>query len=160
MGKYQKGIKKISFQFKRAFPGPLLAIISLGLIATAARNDAGGIATYAVAGARFGLELLWIMLPLTIAFVLVQEMAVRLGAVTGKGFTDLVRENFSIKATVLMMFLILVSSAGLLVSEFLGIAASLELFGINRYISVPFSALLVWWLITKGNYHRVEKYFC
>ena len=152
-------MKKVLFKFKKAFHLPFLAIIGPGLIATAAGNDAGGIATYAVAGARFGLELLWIMLPLTIAFVLVQEMAVRLGAVTGKGFSDLVRENFPIKATVLMMFLIFVSNAGLVVSEFLGIAAALELFGVSKYIGVPISAIFIWWLVTKGNYHKVEKLF-
>lgn len=136
-----------------------LAFLGPGLIATAAGNDAGGIATYSTAGAKFGLSLLWIWIPLTVAFVFVQELSVKLGAVTGKGFSDLVRENFSIRSTVFMMTLLLLGNAGLVVSEFAGIAAAMELFGISKYISIPVSALIVWWMIVKGSYHKVEKVF-
>lgn len=136
-----------------------LAFLGPGLIATAAGNDAGGIATYSTAGARFGFGLLWIMLPLTIGFIFVQELAARLGAATGKGFSDLVRENFTIRSTVFMMTLLLLGNAGLVVSEFVGIAAALELFGVSKYVSVPLAAVFIWWLIVKGNYHKVEKIF-
>lgn len=136
-----------------------LAFLGPGLIATAAGNDAGGIATYSTAGARFGLTLMWIMIPLTIGFIFVQELAARLGAATGKGFSDLVRENFDIRATVFMMTLLLLGNAGLVVSEFAGIAAAMELFGISKYIAVPVAAITVWWLIVKGSYHKVEKIF-
>lgn len=136
-----------------------LSFLGPGLIATAAGNDAGGIATYASAGAKYGYATLWIMLLLTIGFILVQEMAARLGAATGKGFSDLVRENFNLKATVFVMTFLFLGNAGLVVSEFAGIAASLELLGISKYISVPVSAMFIWWLIVKGNYHKVERIF-
>lgn len=152
--------KKVGAIFaRRRHPLIFLSFIGPGLIAAAAGNDAGGIATYSIAGARFGYKLLWIMLPLTIGFTLVQEMSARLGAATGKGFSDLVREQFSIRATVAMMFMLLIGNAGLVVSEFAGIAAALELFGISKYIGVPIAALFVWLLITRGSYHKVEKVF-
>lgn len=137
----------------------LFGFLGPGLIATAAGNDAGGIATYASAGAHFGLTILWIMTFLTPGFILIQEMAARLGAATGKGFSDLVRENFSLKTTVFMMGLLFVGNTGLVVSEFAGIAAALELIGVSKYISVPFFAVFIWWLIVKGTYHKVEKLF-
>lgn len=152
--------KKVGAIFaRRRHPLIFLSFIGPGLIAAAAGNDAGGIATYSIAGARFGYKLLWIMLPLTLGFTLVQEMSARLGAATGKGFSDLVREQFSIRATVAMMFMLLIGNAGLVVSEFAGIAAALELFGISKYIGVPIAALFVWLLITRGSYHKVEKVF-
>lgn len=152
---------------RRIFSDRLRSILSLsflgflgpGLIATAAGNDAGGIATYASAGANFGFSMLWIMVLLTISFILVQEMSARLGAATGKGFSDLVRENFDLRATVFMMSLLFLGNAGLVVTEFAGIAASLELFGVTKYISVPISAIIIWWLIVKGTYKKVEKIF-
>lgn len=151
-------IRRILYKFWKN-PIFFLAFLGPGLIATAAGNDAGGIATYAAAGARFGYSFLWIMVPLTIGFILVQEMSARLGAATGKGFSDLVRENFDLRITVLVMFLLFLGNAGLVVSEFAGIAAALELFGVTKYVSIPISACFVWWLIVKGNYHKVEKIF-
>lgn len=138
---------------------PLLAILGPGLIAAAAGNDAGGIATYSIAGAKYGYAMLWIMVPLTVGFMIVQEMSARLGAATGKGFSDLVRENFSLHATAFMMSILFLANTGIVVSEFVGIAASLEIFGVSKYISIPIAALVVWWLIVKGNYPKVEKLF-
>ena len=136
---------------------PYLAAIGPGLLAASAGNDAGGIATYASAGAAYGYSLLWVMVLITIAVAVVQEMSARLGAVTGKGFADLVRENFPIRITALIMFTLLLANMGIIVSEFVGIAAAAELFGISRYIAVPVAAFVLWLLITRGSYSRVEQ---
>ncbi len=152
-------MKRVFVRMRRVFGLPILAFIGPGFIASAAGNDAGGIATYSVAGAQFGYQLLWVMVPLTIGFVLIQEMSARLGAATGKGFSDLMRENFSLRATIFMMGLLFVANAGIVVSEFVGIAASLELFGISKYISIPIAGAIIWWMIVKGNYPKVEKLF-
>jgi Mn2+/Fe2+ NRAMP family transporter len=138
---------------------PYLLALGPGLLAASAGNDAGGIATYAVAGASYGYGLLWAMAIVTICVGVVQEMSARLGAVTGKGFSDLVRENFSLRATALILLTLFVANAGIIVSEFVGIAAAAELFGVSRYIAVPVAAVLVWLLITRGSYGRVEKIF-
>ena len=138
---------------------PYLLALGPGLLAASAGNDAGGIATYAVAGASYGYGLLWAMVIVTICVGVVQEMSARLGAVTGKGFSDLVRENFSLRATALILLTLFVANAGIIVSEFVGIAAAAELFGVSRYIAVPVAAVLVWLLITRGSYGRVEKIF-
>jgi Mn2+/Fe2+ NRAMP family transporter len=137
----------------------MLAALGPGLIAANAGNDAGGIATYASVGATFGYGLLWAMVPITISLALVQEMAGRMGAVTGKGFAELVRENLGVRTTAFVMATLLVANGGLIVSEFAGIGAAAELFGLSRYLVVPPMALLVWWLVTRGSYERVEKVF-
>ncbi len=152
-------IKKRLFQRKFNPLFYIFGILGPGLIATAAGNDAGGIATYAVAGARYGTTFLWLMLPLTIGLYVVQEMSARLGAATGKGFSDLVRENFDLRATIFMMGLLFIANAGVVVSNFAGMAAALELFGISKYFSVPILTILIWWLIVKGTYSKVEKIF-
>lgn len=141
--------------------GPLayLAVLGPGLIAANAGNDAGGIATYASVGAEFGYSLLWALLLITVSLALVQEMAARMGAVTGKGFSDLVREQMGVRAAAFVMGTLLVANAGLVVSEFAGIGAAAELFGVSRYVAVPLMALLVWWLVTRGSYQRVERVF-
>ena len=113
-----------------------------GLLAASAGNDAGGIATYASAGASYGYGLLWAMVLVTLCVGVVQEMSARMGAVTGKGFSDLVRENFSLRTTALILLTLLVANAGIIVSEFIGIAAAAELFGVSRYIAVPIAAVL------------------
>ncbi len=136
---------------------PYLLALGPGLLAASAGNDAGGIATYASAGASYGYGLLWAMVIVTIFVGIVQEMSARLGAVTGKGFSDLVRENFSLRMTALILFALFIANFGIIVSEFVGIAAAAELFGINRYIAVPLAAVLVWLLITRGSYANVEK---
>jgi NRAMP (natural resistance-associated macrophage protein)-like metal ion transporter len=136
-----------------------LAVLGPGIITANVDNDAGGITTYSLAGAHFGYALLWIMLPTTIALVVIQEMCARMGVVTGKGLSDLIRESFGLKVTFYVMIGLLLTNLGNAVSEFAGIAASLEIFGISKYLSVPVSALLVWLLIVKGSYRLVEKVF-
>jgi NRAMP (natural resistance-associated macrophage protein)-like metal ion transporter len=138
---------------------PYLLALGPGLLAASAGNDAGGIATYASAGASYGYDLLWAMVIVTVFVGVVQEMSARLGAVTGKGFSDLVRENFSLRITALILLTLFIANFGIIVSEFVGIAAAAELFGLNRYIAVPLAAALVWLLITRGSYERVEKIF-
>lgn len=136
-----------------------LAILGPGMVAANAGNDAGGIATYASTGASYGYRLLWALIPVTISLAIVQEMCARMGAVTGKGLADLIRERFGVRWTALVMLALLIANAGVTVSEFVGIAAATELFGIPRYISVPIAALAVWWLVIHGSYQRVERVF-
>lgn len=136
-----------------------LAVIGPGVIAANAGNDAGGIATYASAGADYGYNLLWTLIPLVLALGIVQETCARMGAVTGKGLSDLIREQFGVRWTVLVMLALLVANGGVTVSEFAGIAAATELFGVPRYVSVPLAAFAVWWLVVKGSYRRVERVF-
>jgi NRAMP (natural resistance-associated macrophage protein)-like metal ion transporter len=136
-----------------------LALLGPGIITANVDNDAGGITTYSLAGAQFGLSLLWMMLPTTVALVVVQEMCARMGAVTGKGLSDLIREKFGVKITFYVMIALLLTNLGNTVSEFAGIAASMELFGISKYLSVPLASVAVWLLIVKGSYRIVEKVF-
>ena len=136
-----------------------VAILGPGMITANAGNDAGGIATFASVGAQFGYSLLWILIPIAISLGIVQEMCARMGAVTGKGLADLIRERFGVRWTALVMLALLIANAGVTVSEFVGIAAATELFGVSHYISVPLAAALVWWLIVKGSYKRVERAF-
>ncbi|MEI6703802.1 MAG: Nramp family divalent metal transporter [Deltaproteobacteria bacterium] len=136
-----------------------LAIIGPGIITANVDNDAGGITTYSLAAANYGYTILWMMIPTTIALVVVQEMCARMGAVTGKGLSDLIRESFGVKVTFYVMIALLLTNMGNSISEFAGIAASLEIFGISKYISVPICAVLVWLLIVKGSYKVVEKVF-
>ena len=136
-----------------------LAIIGPGVITAAAGNDAGGIATFASVGADYGYRLLWILIPLTIALGIVQEMCARMGAVTGKGLSDLIREKFGVRWTAFIMLALLIANGGVTVSEFVGIAAALELLGVVRYISVPIAAVAIWWLVVRGTYQRVERVF-
>src|SRR5438477_3639286 len=136
-----------------------LAIFGPGVITASAGNDAGGIATFASVGADHGYQLLWVLIPLTFALGIVQETCARMGAVTGKGLSDLIREQFGVRWTVLVMLALLVANGGVTVSEFVGIAAATELFGVPRYVSVPLAAFGVWWLVVKGSYRRVERVF-
>jgi Mn2+/Fe2+ NRAMP family transporter len=136
-----------------------IAVIGPGMIAANAGNDAGGIATYASAGATYGYRLLWTFIPLTIALGIIQETCARMGAVTGKGLSDLIREQFGVRWTALVMLALLVANGGVTVSEFVGIAASMEIFGVPRFVSVPLAATAIWWLVVKGSYRRVERVF-
>jgi NRAMP (natural resistance-associated macrophage protein)-like metal ion transporter len=136
-----------------------LAVLGPGFITANVDNDAGGILTYSQAGAQFGYSLLWTMLPITVALIVVQEMCARMGVVTGKGLSDLIREEFGLRVTFIAMVLLLIVNFGLVVTEFIGIAGSLELFHVSRYISVPVCAGLVWLLAVKGDYKSVEKVF-
>ncbi|HEV8587304.1 MAG TPA: divalent metal cation transporter [Pyrinomonadaceae bacterium] len=136
-----------------------LSILGPGVITANAGNDAGGIATFSSVGAEHGYKLLWLLIPLIISLGIVQEMCARMGAVTGKGLADLIRERFGVRWTALVMFALLIANGGVTVSEFVGIAAAMELFGIARYISVPIAAFAIWWLVVKGSYQRVERVF-
>ena len=138
---------------------PYLAILGPGIVAANAGNDAGGIATYAQAGAAFGYDFLWMMVVVTVSLILVQEMCARMGAITGKGLSELIREEFGPRWTVFAMVSLLFANGLTTISEFAGIAASLELVGISRYISVPVSAILIWWMVARGTYSRVERVF-
>ena len=138
---------------------PYLAALGPGLLAASAGNDAGGIATYASAGASYGYGLLWAMVLVTICVGVVQEMSARMGAVTGKGFSDLVRESFTLRQTALILLTLLVANTGIIVSEFIGVAAAAELFGVSRYVAVPLAAIFVWLLVTRGSYGWVERIF-
>jgi len=135
------------------------AVIGPGFITANVDNDAGGIFTYSAAGAQFGHMLLWTMIPITIALIVVQEMCARMGAVTGKGLSDLIREEFGLRITFLMMLGILITNFGNVITEFAGIAGSMELFGVSKYYSVPICGVVVWLIIVKGQYKSVEKIF-
>jgi len=135
----------------------MFAIIGPGIIGAAAGNDAGGVTTYAYAGAEYGYGLLWSVVVFTIALVVVQEMCARLGVVSGKGLADLVRESYGVKITFFILVGLLLANFATVVAEFAGIAASLEIFSIPRYVSVPTAACVVWVLITQANYRIVEK---
>ena len=137
----------------------VLAVVGPGFITANVDNDAGGILTYSQAGARFGLTLLWSLIPITIALVVIQEMSARMGAVTGKGLSDLIREEYGFRATFLVMIALVVVNFSNVITEFAGIATSMELFRVPKYACVPLCALFVWVLITKGNYKTVEKVF-
>ena len=136
-----------------------LAILGPGIIAANAGNDASGIATYSSVGAGFGYTLLWIFIPMTISLIIVQEMCVRMGVVTGKGLADLIREKFGVRWTALVMLALLIANTGVIISEFVGIAQASELFGIPRFLTVPVTAALIWWLVVKGTQKRVERVF-
>src|SRR5215813_9664234 len=135
------------------------AVLGPGFITAVVDNDSGGILTYSQAGAMFGYLPLRTLLPITFLLIIAQEMCSRMGAVTGKGLSDLIREEFGLRITFLMMALLVVVNLTNVMSEFAGVASSLELFHISRYISVPLAALAVWLLIVKGNYEKVEKIF-
>src|SRR3989339_267972 len=139
--------------------GIILAIVGPGVIAAIAGNDAGGTATYSIVGARFGYHMLWLLLLVGIALVVIQEMCARMGVVTGKGLSDLIREEFGVRWTLFAMLILLIANVAVTISEFAGIAASLEIFGITRYFSVPLMAGIIWSLMTMGSYKAVERVF-
>jgi NRAMP (natural resistance-associated macrophage protein)-like metal ion transporter len=147
---FQKGFWKLGIFF---------ALIGPGIITSNVDNDAGGITTYSLAGAQYGLGLLWLLIPITVALIIIQEMCARMGVVSGKGLSDLIRERFGAKITFYLMIVLLLANLGNTFSEFAGIAASMEIFGVSKYISVPVGAFLVWWMVVKGNYKSIEKVF-
>ena len=136
-----------------------LLILGPGLIATSAGNDAGGIATYSSAGAKFGYDMIWVMIVLTVSFAVVQEMCARLGVATGRGLLDLIRERFGVEWTLFAIVLVVIANGGVTVSEFVGIGAASEMLGVSRYIAVPLAAFSLWYLVIFGSYARVEKVF-
>src|SRR5438132_8460019 len=133
------------------------AVIGPGFITAVVDNDSGGIFTYSAAGAKYGYLPLWTLLPITVALIIAQEMCSRMGAVTGKGLSDLIREEFGLRITFVTMTLLVLVNLTNVMSEFAGIASSLELFSISKFISVPLASVAVWFLVVKGNYHSVEK---
>ena len=137
----------------------LLAVIGPGIITANVDNDAGGITTYSVAGAHYGYSLLWMMPVVALALIIIQEMSARLGVVTGKGLADLIRESMGVRWTTIIIGIMLIANLANTVSEFAGVAASMEIFGISKYVSVPIAAAVVWLLIVKGSYKRVERIF-
>ena len=146
---------------KNRWKGLLLffAVAGPGIITSNVDNDAGGIATYSIAGSHFGNGLLWSLLPIMLALIVVQEMSARMGVVTGKGLSDLIRERFGVKVTVYVLIGVVLTNFGNVIAEFAGVASSLEIFHIPKYVSVPASALFVWLLVVKGTYRSVEKIF-
>jgi Mn2+/Fe2+ NRAMP family transporter len=137
----------------------LLAVLGPGIITANVDNDAGGITTYSVAGAHYGYSLLWVMPLVALALIIVQEMSARLGVVTGKGLADLIRESMGVRLTTLVIAIMVFANLANTVSEFAGVAASLGIFGISKYLAVPVVAVLVWLLIIKANYKSVERVF-
>jgi NRAMP (natural resistance-associated macrophage protein)-like metal ion transporter len=136
-----------------------LAVLGPGFITANVDNDSGGILTYSQAGAQYGYTLLWTIIPITIALIVVQEMCARMGVVTGKGLSDLIREEFGLRLTVILMVLLVVVNYTNVVTEFIGIAGSMHLFHVSKFISVPFCAALVWYMVVKGSYKSTEKIF-
>jgi len=136
-----------------------LALLGPGIITSNVDNDAGGIATYSICGARYGYAMLWAFIPITLFLIVVQEMGLRMGVVTGKGLSDLIRERFGVRITFYLMFAMLIINLGNTVAEFAGVAASLGLVGVSKYVAVPAAAAALWLLVVKWNYKRVEKLF-
>ena len=139
--------------------GLFFILMGPGIITSNVDNDAGGITTYSLAGAEYGLKLIWSLIPIMIALIVVQEMGARMGVVTGKGLSDLIREKFGAKITFYLIIGLFLTNMGNVLSEFAGVAAGMEVFGVNKFISVPASAFLVWWMVVKGTYKSVEKAF-
>jgi len=137
----------------------LAAVMGPGMITSNVDNDAGGIYTYSVCGARYGYRLLWVLVPVTIALVVVQEMCARMGTVTGKGLADLIREEFGLRITFILMMLLLVTNFGNAAADFAGLASALDVLGVSRWVSVPVGAVAIWWLIVFGTYRSAERIF-
>jgi Mn2+/Fe2+ NRAMP family transporter len=137
----------------------ILAVVGPGIITSNVDNDAGGITTYTLTGAQFGYTLLWSLIPLTIALYVSEEMCARMGVVTGKGLSDLIREEFGFRSTFFVMLAALAVDLGNTVAEFAGVAAAMQIFGITKYVSVPLAGLIVWFLVVRGNSRQVEKIF-
>ena len=135
------------------------AVLGPGFITANVDNDSGGILTYSQAGAQYGYTLLWTMIPITLALIVVQEMCARMGVVTGKGLSDLIREEFGLRITFFVMILLVIVNFGNVMAEFSGIAGSMQLFHVSKYVSVPVCAFIVWILVVKGDYKSVEKVF-
>jgi NRAMP (natural resistance-associated macrophage protein)-like metal ion transporter len=139
--------------------GLFLILMGPGIITSNVDNDAGGITTYSLAGAHYGLKLIWSLVPIMIALIVIQEMCARMGVVTGKGLSDLIREKFGVRVTFYLVIGVFLTNMGNILSEFAGVAAGMEVFGVDKFVSVPLSAFLVWWMVVKGNYKSVEKAF-
>ena len=137
----------------------MLSVIGPGIITANVANDAGGIATYSIAGSRFGNSLLWTLIPITVILIIVQEMVARMAIVTGKGLADLIREKYGVKSIFYLIIFLLVADFANTVAEFSGLAAAMELLGVSKYITVPIGAFGIWYMVVKGTYKSVEKIF-
>jgi NRAMP (natural resistance-associated macrophage protein)-like metal ion transporter len=158
MGNYVKWVSSSRRSLWKTI-GLFFILMGPGIITSNVDNDAGGITTYSLAGAEYGLKLIWSLIPIMIALIVVQEMGARMGVVTGKGLSDLIREKFGAKITFYLIIGLFLTNMGNVLSEFAGVAAGMEVFGVNKFISVPVSAFLVWWMVVKGTYKSVEKAF-
>ena len=136
-----------------------LAILGPGIIAANAGNDAGGIATYSSAGAAYGYTLLWTFIPMTVSLIVVQEMCMRMGVVTGQGLADLIREHFGVRWTAFVMLALMIANTGVIISEFVGIGQASELLGVSRFVTIPLSGAAIWYLVVRGSPRRVERVF-
>jgi NRAMP (natural resistance-associated macrophage protein)-like metal ion transporter len=150
VGRFRPALARVFF---------ILSILGPGFITANVDNDAGGIYTYAAAGAKFGYALLWTIIPVAICLTFAQEISARMGVATGKGLSELIREEYGLRITFFLMLALVLCNVGDVVSEFAGVASSIELFGVTKYISVPLAALLVWTLVVWGDYKRLEKIF-
>jgi Mn2+/Fe2+ NRAMP family transporter len=137
----------------------LLSVLGPGFVTANVDNDPGGILTYSQAGAKYGYALLWTLIPTTVALIVVQEMAARMGVATGKGLSDLIREEFGLRMTCFTMFVLALADLGNIIAEFAGIASGMGVFGVSKYIAVPLGGALVWFVIVKGSYKPVERIF-
>src|SRR6185436_3194173 len=156
---YVQSLRKIPSRARRTLSEyriyAYLAVIGPGLIAANAGNDASGIATYSSVGAAFGYTMLWAFIPMAISLIIVQEMCVRMGIVTGQGLADLIREQFGVRWTAFVMTAILIANAGVIISEFVGIAQASELFGVPKQFVIPLAAGTIWWLVVRGSHRRL-----
>ena len=158
MEKFQEWVSSSGGSLGRRV-GLFLILVGPGIITSNVANDASGITTYSLAGAEFGLKLIWSLIPIMIALIVLQEMSARMGVVTGKGLSDLIREKFGAKVTFYLMIAMFFTNMGNVVAQFAGVAAGMEVFGVHKFISVPVSAFLVWWMVVKGTYKSLEKVF-
>lgn len=161
--KYLSALRRLPARLRRSLSGyrsfAYLAVLGPGIIAANAGNDAPGIATYSSIGASYGYSLLWAFIPMALSLIVVQEMCVRMGLVTGQGLADLIRENFGVRLTALVMLALFIANSGVIISEFIGVAQASELFGVPRYLSVPLASALIWWLVVRGTQKSVERVF-
>lgn len=161
--RYLSAVSRVQTRLRRSLSEhrlfAYLAILGPGIIAANAGNDAGGIATYSSVGAAYGYTLLWVFLPMVISLIVVQEMCVRMGVVTGQGLADLIRERFGVRLTALVMTALLIANTGVIVSQFVGVAQASELLGVPRYFTIPVASVMMWWLVVKGTQERVEQIF-
>jgi Mn2+/Fe2+ NRAMP family transporter len=160
---FVQSVRRVPARFRRGVSDyrffAYFAILGPGIIAASSGNEVSGIATYSSAGALYGYSLLWTFIPMTVFFIVAQEMCVRMGVVTGQGLADLIREQFGVRWTALVMSALVIANAGIIIAEFVGIAQASEIFGLSRFVTVPLAAGVIWWLVVRGTPKRVEQAF-
>jgi NRAMP (natural resistance-associated macrophage protein)-like metal ion transporter len=160
---FVQSVRRVPARFRRSLSEyrfyAYFAVLGPGIIAASSGNEVSGIATYSSAGATYGYTLLWTFIPMTVFFIVAQEMCVRMGVVTGQGLADLIREQFGVRWTALVMLALLIANSGIIIAEFVGIAQASELFGVSSYATVPITAVIIWWLVVRGTPKRVEQVF-